>query len=122
MDFAQLERTSVSFFEVEKPETAVSRWSRASTRVAKVGSESLRHTILWCILLVMNFFLPLDRQVGKGLSQDEKARKLALQHWLEAVSLMLRILLSHYCCTNLYFLLPLVMAWILAEILFLYVI
>lgn len=25
-------------------------------------------------------------QVGKGLSKDEKARKLALQHWLEAVS------------------------------------
>lgn len=25
-------------------------------------------------------------QVGKGLSQDEKAQKLALQHWLEAVS------------------------------------
>ena len=40
LDFAQLERTSVSFFEVEKPETAVSRWSRASTRVAKVASES----------------------------------------------------------------------------------
>ncbi|KAL1820966.1 hypothetical protein ACET3Z_015835 [Daucus carota] len=58
LDFAQLERTSVSFFEVEKPETAVSRWSRASTRVAKVG---------------------------KGLSKDEKARKLALQHWLEAI-------------------------------------
>lgn len=26
-------------------------------------------------------------QVGKGLSKDEKAQKLALQHWLEAVSL-----------------------------------
>lgn len=26
-------------------------------------------------------------QVGKGLSKDQKARKLALQHWLEAVSL-----------------------------------
>jgi hypothetical protein len=24
--------------------------------------------------------------VGKGLSKDEKAQKLALQHWLEAVS------------------------------------
>ncbi|ESQ44237.1 hypothetical protein EUTSA_v10005868mg [Eutrema salsugineum] len=38
--------------------TAVSRWSRARTRAAKVG---------------------------KGLSKDEKARKLALQHWLEAI-------------------------------------
>ncbi|KAB2098043.1 hypothetical protein ES319_A01G211100v1 [Gossypium barbadense] len=58
LDFAELKRSSISFFEIEKPETAVSRWSRARTRAAKVG---------------------------KGLSQDEKARKLALQHWLEAI-------------------------------------
>ncbi|KAK6149258.1 hypothetical protein DH2020_016783 [Rehmannia glutinosa] len=57
LDFAELKRSSISFFEIEKPETAVSRWSRARTRAAKVG---------------------------KGLSKDEKARKLALQHWLEA--------------------------------------
>jgi hypothetical protein len=25
-------------------------------------------------------------QVGKGLSKDENARELAIQHWLEAVS------------------------------------
>lgn len=30
--------------------------------------------------------LALLFQVGKGLSKDEKAQKLALQHWLEAVS------------------------------------
>lgn len=30
----------------------------------------------------------LDLQVGKGLSKDQKAQKLALQHWLEAVSLV----------------------------------
>ncbi|KAK4413092.1 IQ domain-containing protein IQM6 [Sesamum alatum] len=58
LDFAELKRSSISFFEIEKPETAVSRWSRARTRAAKVG---------------------------KGLSKDEKARKLALQHWLEAI-------------------------------------
>ncbi|KVI08406.1 hypothetical protein Ccrd_013214 [Cynara cardunculus var. scolymus] len=58
LDFAVLKCSSVSFFEVEKPETAVSRWSRARTRAAKVG---------------------------KGLSKNEKARKLALQHWLEAI-------------------------------------
>lgn len=62
LDFAALERSSVSFFDVKKPETAVSRWARARTRVAKVG---------------------------KGLSKDEKAQKLALQHWLEAVSLLI---------------------------------
>ncbi|CAL9186753.1 unnamed protein product [Musa hybrid cultivar] len=58
LDFALLRRSSVSFFEIEKPESAVSRWSRARTRAAKVG---------------------------KGLSKDEKAQKLALQHWLEAI-------------------------------------
>ncbi|CAL9050495.1 unnamed protein product [Musa banksii] len=58
LDFASLEHSSVSFFKVEKPETAVSRWARARTRAAKVG---------------------------KGLSKDEKAQKLALQHWLEAI-------------------------------------
>ncbi|CBI27890.3 hypothetical protein VitviT2T_016349 [Vitis vinifera] len=58
LDFAALRRSSVSFFNEEKPETAVSKWARARTRAAKVG---------------------------KGLSKDEKAQKLALQHWLEAI-------------------------------------
>ncbi|RWR72633.1 IQ domain-containing protein IQM2-like protein [Cinnamomum micranthum f. kanehirae] len=58
LDFALLKRNSVSFFDVSKPETAVSRWSRARTRAA---------------------------MVGRGLSKDNKANKLALQHWLEAI-------------------------------------
>ncbi|KAL8456242.1 hypothetical protein ACS0TY_034455 [Phlomoides rotata] len=58
LDFAELKVSSISFFEIEKPETAMSRWSRARHKAAKVG---------------------------KGLSKDEKARKLALQHWLEAI-------------------------------------
>lgn len=56
LDFASLKHSS--YFNVEKPQTAISRWARARTRVAKVG---------------------------KGLSKDEKAQKLALQHWLEAI-------------------------------------
>ncbi|MCH81972.1 hypothetical protein A2U01_0002767, partial [Trifolium medium] len=58
LDFAELKRSSISFFDIEKHETAISRWSRARTRAAKVG---------------------------KGLSKNEKAQKLALQHWLEAI-------------------------------------
>ncbi|KAG6624447.1 IQ domain-containing protein IQM1-like [Carya illinoinensis] len=58
LDSAALKRSSVSFFDTQKPETASSRWARARTRAAKVG---------------------------KGLSKDEKAQKLALQHWLEAI-------------------------------------
>ncbi|GMJ07135.1 hypothetical protein like AT3G13600 [Hibiscus trionum] len=58
LDFAELKRSSISFFELDKHETAISRWSRARTRAAKVG---------------------------KGLSKNDKAQKLALQHWLEAI-------------------------------------
>lgn len=58
LDFAELKRSSISFFDIEQHETAISRWSRAKTRAAKVG---------------------------KGLSKNEKAQKLALQHWLEAI-------------------------------------
>ncbi|KAJ0021556.1 hypothetical protein Pint_31402 [Pistacia integerrima] len=58
LDFAELKRSSISFFDIEKHETAISRWSRAKNRAAKVG---------------------------KGLSKNDKARKLALQHWLEAI-------------------------------------
>ncbi|KAJ0083813.1 hypothetical protein Patl1_29993 [Pistacia atlantica] len=48
LDFAELKRSSISFFDIEKHETAIS-------------------------------------VVGKGLSKNDKARKLALQHWLEAI-------------------------------------
>ncbi|KAL8246405.1 hypothetical protein R6Q59_007621 [Mikania micrantha] len=58
LDFAELKRSSISFFNLEKQETAFSRWTRARTRAAKVG---------------------------KGLSKNSKAQKLALQHWLEAI-------------------------------------
>ncbi|KAK3436245.1 hypothetical protein EUGRSUZ_C00869 [Eucalyptus grandis] len=58
IDFAALKHSSVSFYKDDEPETVGSQWARASTRVAKVG---------------------------KGLSKDEKAQRLVLQHWLEAI-------------------------------------
>ncbi|KAG5227534.1 IQ domain-containing protein [Salix suchowensis] len=58
LDFVELKKSSISFFDMEKHESAISRWSRARTRAAKVG---------------------------KGLSKNDKAQKLALQHWLEAI-------------------------------------
>jgi hypothetical protein len=57
-DSASLSIKSISFFDGDKQETAASRWSRAGKRIAKVG---------------------------KGLCKDDKAQKLALQHWLEAI-------------------------------------
>ncbi|XP_027343421.1 IQ domain-containing protein IQM5-like [Abrus precatorius] len=49
---------SISHFDSDKSETAISKWTRARTMAATVG---------------------------KGLSKDDKAQKLALRHWLEAV-------------------------------------
>ncbi|KAE8665106.1 TMV resistance protein N-like [Hibiscus syriacus] len=46
------------YLSIDKHETAILRWSRARTRAAKVG---------------------------KGLSKNDKAQKLALRHWLEAI-------------------------------------
>ncbi|KAH1104945.1 hypothetical protein GYH30_038313 [Glycine max] len=51
-------RRSISNFDSDKSETAISKWARARMMVAKVG---------------------------KGLSKDDKAQKLALRHWLEAI-------------------------------------
>ncbi|KAK2978880.1 hypothetical protein RJ640_030929 [Escallonia rubra] len=56
INFARLNHSTISFFNF--PETAASRWSRISLNASKVG---------------------------KGLSEDEKAQKLAFQHWIEAI-------------------------------------
>ncbi|TKY64349.1 hypothetical protein E2542_SST14244 [Spatholobus suberectus] len=58
LDFVALSRCSTSHFDSGKSETAVSKWARARTMAAKVG---------------------------KGLCKDDKAQKLALRHWLEAI-------------------------------------
>ncbi|CAM8980400.1 unnamed protein product [Rhodiola kirilowii] len=58
IDFAKLNHTTVSFFSFSKPETAASRLKRVTLNASKVG---------------------------KGLSQDDKAQKLAFQHWIEAI-------------------------------------
>ncbi|KAI3695752.1 hypothetical protein L1987_78752 [Smallanthus sonchifolius] len=58
LDFARLNHSTVSFFNFEKPESAASRWNRISLNASKVG---------------------------KGLSLDCKAHKLAFQHWIEAI-------------------------------------
>ncbi|CAL5334568.1 unnamed protein product [Camellia sinensis] len=58
IDFARLNHSTISFFNFSKPETAASRWSRVRLNASKVG---------------------------KGLSKDAKAQKLAFQHWIEAI-------------------------------------
>lgn len=51
LDFAALKRSSVSFFDVQKPETAQSRWARARTRAAKVYMEFV---IMVTIMIMYN--------------------------------------------------------------------
>ncbi|KAI3523788.1 hypothetical protein L1887_02191 [Cichorium endivia] len=58
LDFARLNHSTISFFNFLKPESAASRWNRISLNASKVG---------------------------KGLSLDSKAHKLAFQHWIEAI-------------------------------------
>ncbi|XP_071726367.1 IQ domain-containing protein IQM3-like [Rutidosis leptorrhynchoides] len=58
IDFARLNHSTVSFFDYGKQESAASRWNRISLNASKVG---------------------------KGLSLDAKAHKLAFQHWIEAI-------------------------------------
>ncbi|KAK6944011.1 hypothetical protein RJ641_025113 [Dillenia turbinata] len=58
IDYAWLNRSTVSFFNFLKPENAHSRWARVTLNASKVG---------------------------KGLSVDDKAQKLAFQHWIEAI-------------------------------------
>ncbi|KAJ1419521.1 IQ motif, EF-hand binding site [Sesbania bispinosa] len=56
IDFVRLNHSTISFFDL--PESAASRWSRVKLNASKVG---------------------------KGLSLDAKAQKLAFQHWIEAI-------------------------------------
>ncbi|KAK8651249.1 hypothetical protein V6N13_140858 [Hibiscus sabdariffa] len=58
LDYARLNHSTISFFNYLKPETAASRWNRVGLNASKVG---------------------------KGLSVDAKAQKLAFQHWIEAI-------------------------------------
>ncbi|XP_055807356.1 IQ domain-containing protein IQM3-like [Solanum dulcamara] len=58
IDYARLNHSTISFFNVPQPETAISRWNRITLNASKVG---------------------------KGLSRDGKAQKLAFQHWIEAI-------------------------------------
>ncbi|XP_016497870.1 IQ domain-containing protein IQM3 isoform X1 [Nicotiana tabacum] len=58
IDYARLNHSTISFFNFPTPETAASRWNRVTLNASKVG---------------------------KGLSRDGKAQKLAFQHWIEAI-------------------------------------
>lgn len=57
--------------------------------------HALNRLFIFIILSILRWNYLYYYQVGKGLSKDEKAQKLALQHWLEAVRTILTILLVY---------------------------
>ncbi|WCJ34343.1 IQ calmodulin-binding motif family protein [Euphorbia peplus] len=77
IDYARLNHSTISFFNL--PQTAASRWNRVSLNASRVG---------------------------KGLSKDAKAQKLAFQHWIEAIDPRhryghsLHIYYEEWCQTN----------------------
>jgi hypothetical protein len=57
LEFAELKRSSISFFDIEKPETAISRWSRARMRAAKVRSKEIDVCVCVCYQIYCTEFL-----------------------------------------------------------------
>ncbi|KAK9099381.1 hypothetical protein Syun_026426 [Stephania yunnanensis] len=86
LDFAALKRSSVSFFEINKPESAVSRWIRASTRVAKIDPRHryghnlhLYYDVWFECESAQPFFYWLDVGDGKEVNH-EKCPRSVLQY------------------------------------------
>ncbi|PON96008.1 calmodulin-binding family protein [Trema orientale] len=86
LDFAALKRSSVSFFNIEKPETAISRWARARTRAAKIdprhryGHNLHFYYDIWSdSKSTQPFFYWLDVGDGKDLNL-KKCPRSELQH------------------------------------------
>ncbi|KAK7850856.1 iq domain-containing protein iqm5 [Quercus suber] len=81
LDFAALKRSSVSFFNVKKPETAVSKWSRARTRAAKIDPRHryghnlhFYYDIWFESESVQPFFYWLDVGDGKEINLEKCSR------------------------------------------------
>ncbi|XP_070661112.1 IQ domain-containing protein IQM1-like isoform X1 [Malus domestica] len=81
LDFAALSRSSVSFFESVKSETAVSRWARARTRAAKIDPRHrygqnlhLYHDVWFNSGSFQPFFYWLDVGDGKEVNLDKCPR------------------------------------------------
>ncbi|KAE9609901.1 hypothetical protein Lal_00006247 [Lupinus albus] len=81
LDFAALKRSSVSFFDVQKQETAVSRWSRARTRAAKIDPRHryghnlhIYYDIWFESQSIQPFFYWLDIGDGKEINVEKCPR------------------------------------------------
>ncbi|KAL8546464.1 hypothetical protein ACS0TY_006262 [Phlomoides rotata] len=76
LDFAALERSSVFFFNGDK---RFGEFCDANSQYPSDSDKSISAALMAASTLLER----VEAEVGKGLSKDEKAKKLALQHWLE---------------------------------------
>ncbi|PKA58263.1 hypothetical protein AXF42_Ash012986 [Apostasia shenzhenica] len=90
LDFALLKRSSVSFFDIEKPESAISKWSRARTRAAKIdprhryGHNLQFYYENWLLSESKQpFFYWLDVGEGKEVSLEACTRSKLLQQCIK---------------------------------------
>ncbi|KVH90861.1 hypothetical protein Ccrd_007110 [Cynara cardunculus var. scolymus] len=86
LDFAELKRSSISFFDLDKHETAISRWSRARTRAAKIDPRHrYGHNLHFYYGQWLHsqskepFFYWLDIGEGKEVNLVEKCPRSKLQ-------------------------------------------
>lgn len=86
LNFAELRRSSISFFDIEKHETAISRWSRARTRAARIdprhryGQNLQFYYDKWLhCQSEQPFFYWLDLGEGKGVDLVEECPRVKLQ-------------------------------------------
>ncbi|KDP21912.1 hypothetical protein JCGZ_03050 [Jatropha curcas] len=90
LDFAELKRSSISFFDIERPETAISRWSRARRRAAKIdprhryGHNLQFYYVNWLHCQSKQpFFYWLDIGEGKETSLDRCPRSKLQQQCIK---------------------------------------
>ncbi|XP_038878273.1 IQ domain-containing protein IQM2-like isoform X2 [Benincasa hispida] len=86
LNFADLRRSSISFFDIEKQKTAISRWSRARTRAARIdprhryGQNLQFYYDKWLhSQSEQPFFYWLDIGEGKGVDLVEECPRVKLQ-------------------------------------------
>ncbi|KAK9153741.1 hypothetical protein Sjap_001221 [Stephania japonica] len=74
---------TISYFNYLKPETVTKRWNRVSLNASRVAEFNFqaKRAYLQC----PSAFATIFWQIGKGLSEETNARKLAFQHWIEAI-------------------------------------
>ncbi|GAA0171104.1 hypothetical protein LIER_43892 [Lithospermum erythrorhizon] len=85
LDFVELKHSSISFFDTDKHETAISRWSRARTKAAKVGKGLIPDIDTGTIYISITlsgkepFFYWLDIGEGRDINVVDKCPRSKLQ-------------------------------------------